>query len=65
MLGLGNVGKGVWNILKVNKQAIMKRSGYDIEIAKILVRDKSKKGMLMFHRNSSLQMQMRYSMTTV
>lgn len=43
LLGLGNVGKGVWNILKVNKQAIMKRSGYDIEIAKILVRDKRKK----------------------
>lgn len=43
LLGLGNVGKGVWNILKVNKQAIMKRSGYDIEIAKILVRDKNKK----------------------
>jgi Homoserine dehydrogenase len=39
LLGLGNVGKGVWNILKSNKEAIMKRSGYDIEIAKILVRN--------------------------
>lgn len=42
LLGLGNVGKGVWNILKSNKEAIMKRSGYDIEIAKILVRDINK-----------------------
>lgn len=42
LLGLGNVGKGVWNILKENKDEIRKRSGYDIEIAKILVRDKNK-----------------------
>lgn len=42
LLGLGNVGKGVWNILKSNKEAIMKRAGYDIEIAKILVRDINK-----------------------
>lgn len=43
LLGLGNVGKGVWNILNFNREAIMKRSGYDIEIAKILVRDINKK----------------------
>ncbi|WP_123053644.1 homoserine dehydrogenase [Clostridium sp. JN-1] len=43
LLGLGNVGKGVWNILNFNREAIMKRSGYDIEIAKILVRDIDKK----------------------
>ncbi|MBV7276300.1 homoserine dehydrogenase [Clostridiaceae bacterium UIB06] len=42
LLGLGNVGKGVWNILNSNKEAIMKRSGYDIEVAKILVRDVNK-----------------------
>ncbi|MBC2581459.1 homoserine dehydrogenase [Clostridium sp. DJ247] len=42
LLGLGNVGKGVWNILNANKEAIMKRAGYDIEIAKILVRDINK-----------------------
>ncbi|MCJ7690097.1 MAG: homoserine dehydrogenase [Clostridiaceae bacterium] len=41
ILGLGNVGRGVWNILDTNKNEIMKRSGYEIEIAKILVRDKS------------------------
>ena len=43
LLGLGNVGRGVWMILNSNKEEIMKRSGYDVEIAKILVRDKNKK----------------------
>lgn len=42
LLGLGNVGKGVWNILNANREAIAKRAGYDIEIAKILVRDINK-----------------------
>ena len=39
LLGLGNVGRGVFTILQQNKEEIMKRSGYEIEIAKILVRD--------------------------
>ena len=43
LLGLGNVGRGVWMILNSNKEEIMKRLGYDVEIAKILVRDKNKK----------------------
>lgn len=43
LLGLGNVGRGVWMILNANKEEIMKRSGYEVEIAKILVRDKNKK----------------------
>lgn len=42
LLGLGNVGRGVWMILKENKEEIMKRSGYEVEVAKILVRDKNK-----------------------
>jgi homoserine dehydrogenase len=42
ILGLGNVGSGVWKILNTNKKEIKKRSGYDIEVAKILVRDKNK-----------------------
>lgn len=42
LLGLGNVGKGVWQILNKNKSEIRKRSGYDIEIEKILVRDINK-----------------------
>ncbi len=42
LLGLGNVGRGVWNILNENKDQIIKRSGYEVEVAKILVRDKSK-----------------------
>lgn len=42
LLGLGNVGRGVFTILKKNKEEIMKRSGYDIEVSKILVRDLNK-----------------------
>lgn len=42
LLGLGNVGKGVVTILNENKEQIMKRSGYEVEIAKILVRDINK-----------------------
>ncbi|MCM8710902.1 homoserine dehydrogenase [Clostridium sp. SYSU_GA19001] len=42
LLGLGNVGKGVWNILKSNREAIVKRAGCEIEIAKILVNDINK-----------------------
>lgn len=42
ILGLGNVGRGVWKILNTNKEEIRRRSGYDIEIAKILVRDVEK-----------------------
>ena len=41
LLGLGNVGRGVWTILKENKEEIMKRSGYEVEVAKVLVRDLS------------------------
>lgn len=43
LLGLGNVGRGVWTILHENKEEIMKRSGYEVEVAKVLVRDLSKK----------------------
>lgn len=42
LLGLGNVGRGVWTILKDNEEEIMKRSGCKVEVAKILVRDKNK-----------------------
>ncbi|GAA0180713.1 homoserine dehydrogenase [Clostridium sediminicola] len=42
LLGLGNVGRGVWKILDTNREEVSERSGYDIEVAKILVRDKSK-----------------------
>jgi len=43
ILGFGNIGTGVWKILQENKKEIMKRSNYDIEVAKILVKDISKK----------------------
>jgi homoserine dehydrogenase len=42
LLGLGNVGQGVWNILNTNKKEIMMNCGYEIEVSKILVRDVSK-----------------------
>jgi len=42
LLGLGNVGKGVWQILNANEQEIRERSGYDIQVSKILVRDPNK-----------------------
>jgi homoserine dehydrogenase len=42
LLGLGNVGRGVWQILDTNKEEIRERSGYDIQISKILVRDPNK-----------------------
>ena len=37
LLGLGNVAKGVLSIIRENKEQIVKRSGYEVEIAKILV----------------------------
>ncbi|WP_298836960.1 homoserine dehydrogenase [Clostridium sp.] len=43
ILGFGNVGTGVWKILHENKKEIMKRSNYEIEVAKILVKDINKK----------------------
>lgn len=42
LMGLGNVGRGVWMILNSNKEEIMKRSGYEVDVAKILVRDLEK-----------------------
>ncbi|MBW9145458.1 homoserine dehydrogenase [Clostridium sp. CM027] len=43
ILGFGNVGTGVWKILHENRKEIMKRSNYEIEVAKILVKDINKK----------------------
>ncbi len=43
LLGVGNVGSGVWKILNTNQEEIRKRSGFDIEVSKILVRDANKK----------------------
>ena len=42
ILGFGNVGTGVWKILEENKKEIMKRSNYEIEVAKILVKNINK-----------------------
>ena len=42
LLGLGNVGRGVWKILHSNAEEVTKRSGYKVEVAKVLVRDPKK-----------------------
>lgn len=42
LLGLGNVGTGVWEIFKNNKDEVRRRSGYEIEITKILVNNVDK-----------------------
>ncbi|WP_297632345.1 homoserine dehydrogenase [uncultured Clostridium sp.] len=42
LLGFGNVGTGVFKIFNTNREEIFKRSGCNIEISKILVRDKEK-----------------------
>lgn len=39
LLGFGNVGRGVWKIIQANGEEISKRSGYQVEISKILVRN--------------------------
>lgn len=42
LLGLGNVGKGVYKILANNTESIEKKVGSPVEIVKILVRDLTK-----------------------
>jgi homoserine dehydrogenase len=39
LLGLGNVGQGVWQILNTNKKQITLNCGYEIEVSKILVQN--------------------------
>lgn len=43
LLGLGTIGSGVMKVLKENGEMIKNREGLDIEVRKILVRDKTKK----------------------
>jgi homoserine dehydrogenase len=43
LLGLGTIGSGVMKVIKENGEMIKNREGIDIEVKKILVRDKSKK----------------------
>jgi len=42
ILGCGNIGTGVWKILNENKKEIMKRSDYEIDVSKILVKNINK-----------------------
>jgi homoserine dehydrogenase len=43
LLGLGTIGSGVIKVLQENGEMIRNREGLDIEVKKILVRDKNKK----------------------
>ncbi|OFI06999.1 homoserine dehydrogenase [Clostridium acetireducens DSM 10703] len=42
LLGMGNVGCGVLKVLSMNKKQITQRSGYEIEVGKVLVKNKDK-----------------------
>ncbi len=42
MLGIGNIGKGTYQALEMNRGKIRKTTGFDIEIVKILNRDPDK-----------------------
>lgn len=42
LLGLGNVGQGVWKILLENRNEIIMKCGYEIEVSRILVRNMDK-----------------------
>lgn len=42
LLGFGNIGKGVWQILNLNTSQILQRSGYEIKVSKVLVKDINK-----------------------
>jgi homoserine dehydrogenase len=43
LLGLGTIGSGVMKVLRENGEMIKNREGLEIEVRKILVRDKTKK----------------------
>jgi homoserine dehydrogenase len=42
LMGLGNVGSGVWRILQQNREQIARRAGGALEVAGVLVRDPSR-----------------------
>ncbi|SCY93393.1 homoserine dehydrogenase [Alkaliphilus peptidifermentans] len=42
LMGLGNIGRGVWKIFEFNKLDIEKSTGYSFEISKVLVKDLKK-----------------------
>ncbi len=42
LLGLGTVGSGVMKIMEMNKEQVRSRAGTEIEVKKILVRDREK-----------------------
>ena len=49
LLGFGNIGRGVWDIIQMNNAAITENSGYEIEISKILVQSLKDRGIKESH----------------
>ena len=45
LLGFGNIGKGVWDITRMNNTTITEQCGYSIEISKILVQTLKDRGV--------------------
>lgn len=39
LMGLGNIGAGVWQIIQMNQERLYQETGYKIEIKKVLVKD--------------------------
>jgi len=45
LLGFGNIGRGVWDITRMNNTTITEQCGYSIEISKILVQTDKDRGV--------------------
>ncbi len=45
LLGFGNIGRGVWDILQTNNTTITQNCGYKIELSKILVQSHRDRGI--------------------
>ncbi len=45
LLGYGNIGRGVWDILQTNNATITQNCGYEIELSKILVQSHRDRGI--------------------
>ncbi|HHV39537.1 MAG TPA: homoserine dehydrogenase [Tepidimicrobium sp.] len=43
LLGMGTVGSGIWNILKTNRDEILRNCGYEVEVSRILVQNLNRK----------------------
>lgn len=51
LLGFGTVGTGVYKLLELRREKIKKRTGFDVSIKKILVRNPQKQRNVLFEKN--------------